>query len=615
MDSIMKNIPIYAPMFAPHLVPLVENTLKICSQSEVATVAKLVNTWGYPMAIVPQDVLSELKTKLGAYGANVTYSAPPQAQPHAAAASAAPPPPHPTSSMYGGLVRGTLSGAPSSTAPAVAKPAPTVPVNPYGGYPPATTQTAYPTAPQTNQPPGYSTYGYPYQQPQPAAPGYQAYPPHYSPPDPAAGAGYRNPYETTQTPAAVANPYYTGYPPQSGYVPHTMTGYPTQPSYPGAIPTQPSSAMYPPHQPPYVPAPTSQMPYGSGPAHPPPGLGPGPDGLGTKRDVERDDHYDEMSRKRVRGGEYSPPGANFNESFNADDAYGADPLRDDTESSNRVNALLNLFGADSPAQDSRDGDRGPQGIAKQNDEVKATESGLPTFLHGTAIKESVLAMDLTRPNPAVVADLIHRQKRKCRTCGLRFAEEEKFRAHLDMHFKINDRQRQSARKASSRLWAGTLQDWIENDDILFGAEKQSEKLLQQQQQQKKSSEGQDAEDEDDTGDEESKNKSILADEFEGEETPTCCVCREAFKKIWSETEETWVLENARRIPPRDYPKFGVISKHRALAHKACYAAVREQVSHDHELVVTTGDIEDPANPQESEETSGDMPPLEQLGQK
>ena len=56
---------------------------------------------------------------------------------------------------------------------------------------------------------------------------------------------------------------------------------------------------------------------------------------------------------------------------------------------------------------------------------------------------------------------------QCSSCGMRFAPEmaTHYSRHLDWHFRQNRKERDSSRKAHSRIWYYDINDWIQFEEI------------------------------------------------------------------------------------------------------------------------------------------------------
>uniref|UniRef100_A0A131Z062 Pre-mRNA cleavage complex 2 protein Pcf11 n=1 Tax=Rhipicephalus appendiculatus TaxID=34631 RepID=A0A131Z062_RHIAP len=135
---------------------------------------------------------------------------------------------------------------------------------------------------------------------------------------------------------------------------------------------------------------------------------------------------------------------------------------------------------------------------------------------------------------------------QCASCGLRFTDEkcEKYRQHLDWHFRANRRDKDGARKAFSRKWFYEVEDWIQFEEI-EDLEERARSFFEQQA----------TVEQDQSSNSPTAVKSVPAS---GDETGnTCAVCEEAFQLFWAEEEEQWHFKDAIRIENKVY-------------HPACY---------------------------------------------
>lgn len=147
-------------------------------------------------------------------------------------------------------------------------------------------------------------------------------------------------------------------------------------------------------------------------------------------------------------------------------------------------------------------------------------------------------------HPAVISAL--HVGTQCASCGLRFTDEkcEKYRQHLDWHFRVNRRDKDGARKAFSRKWFYEMEDWIQFEEI-EDLEERARSFFEQQA----------TVEQDQSSNSPVTIKSVPAS---GDETEnTCAVCDEAFQLFWVEEEEEWHFRDAMRMENKVY-------------HPACY---------------------------------------------
>ncbi|XP_077983868.1 pre-mRNA cleavage complex 2 protein Pcf11-like isoform X2 [Glandiceps talaboti] len=133
---------------------------------------------------------------------------------------------------------------------------------------------------------------------------------------------------------------------------------------------------------------------------------------------------------------------------------------------------------------------------------------------------------------------------QCSSCGLRFMPEEmdKYAKHLDWHFRLNRREKDGAKKATSRKWYYKLDDWIkfeEIDELEEGARSEFFELQAR------------------LGLSEMMKKpnpvvSSIAVTGENDTEEVCDICQEKFDQFWDEDEEQWQLKDAVRVDGKTY---------------------------------------------------------------
>lgn len=163
---------------------------------------------------------------------------------------------------------------------------------------------------------------------------------------------------------------------------------------------------------------------------------------------------------------------------------------------------------------------------------------------------------------------------QCASCGLRFTDEkcEKYRQHLDWHFRANRRDKDGARKAFSRKWFYEVEDWIQFEEI-EDLEERARSFFEQQA----------TVEQDQSSNSPTAIKSVPAS---GDETGnTCAVCEEAFQLFWAEEEEQWHFRDAIRIENKVY-------------HPACYEDFKRAAEAPSPVKMETEEAQPEAAPQE-----------------
>ncbi|XP_070554002.1 pre-mRNA cleavage complex 2 protein Pcf11-like [Ptychodera flava] len=132
---------------------------------------------------------------------------------------------------------------------------------------------------------------------------------------------------------------------------------------------------------------------------------------------------------------------------------------------------------------------------------------------------------------------------QCSSCGLRYLPEEmdKYAKHLDWHFRLNRREKDGAKKATSRKWYYKVDDWIkfeEIDDIEEGARSEFFELQARL----------------GLTDLIKKPNQVTSIAVTGDDDTeeVCDICQESFEQFWDEEEEQWQLKDAIRVDGKTY---------------------------------------------------------------
>ncbi|KAI9006012.1 hypothetical protein BC832DRAFT_592116 [Gaertneriomyces semiglobifer] len=125
---------------------------------------------------------------------------------------------------------------------------------------------------------------------------------------------------------------------------------------------------------------------------------------------------------------------------------------------------------------------------------------------------------------------------QCRQCGHRFERtpvgHQKMDAHLDWHFRQNRRQKEKHRKAISREWYISEDDWVGEGEVDVNTAKVGAGVL--------------------FGDGEEKNgkepvvEEVMNTPAGSEMNPKCSVCLEALERFYDEEREEWMLRGCLR---------------------------------------------------------------------
>ncbi|EFA78650.1 ENTH domain-containing protein [Heterostelium album PN500] len=124
-------------------------------------------------------------------------------------------------------------------------------------------------------------------------------------------------------------------------------------------------------------------------------------------------------------------------------------------------------------------------------------------------------------NPAV--DLYDALPLQCKTCALRFNDDELFKLHMDWHWRVNKKEKKKKKQAMSRSWYITEDEWIAFECGVTEIHHEQPALPFLNAKNKKE-------------DEQKPLPNLVADD----EQPNCPICREKFDKFWDESNEEWM---------------------------------------------------------------------------
>ncbi|KAJ8667667.1 hypothetical protein QAD02_009330 [Eretmocerus hayati] len=157
---------------------------------------------------------------------------------------------------------------------------------------------------------------------------------------------------------------------------------------------------------------------------------------------------------------------------------------------------------------------------------------------------------------------------QCSSCGARFAPEmaTRYSRHLDWHFRQNRKERDSSRKAHSRLWYYEISDWIQFEEIedledraqsWFETEKQSMEI-------------------ENAAAEELFDESLQPSVPTGsDEDAQCHVCREAFVQFYHDEKEEWHLRPAVNFDGKNFHPLCLEDHKRSLEESTLPADISE----------------------------------------
>eukprot|EP01118_Nematostelium_gracile_P017879 TRINITY_DN777_c0_g3_i1.p1 TRINITY_DN777_c0_g3~~TRINITY_DN777_c0_g3_i1.p1 ORF type:complete len:492 (-),score=85.60 TRINITY_DN777_c0_g3_i1:46-1521(-) len=132
---------------------------------------------------------------------------------------------------------------------------------------------------------------------------------------------------------------------------------------------------------------------------------------------------------------------------------------------------------------------------------------------------------LKKRDDAVVEELYTDFPLQCKNCGLRFTERHKMDLHLDWHFVQNRKDREKSRKAVSRSWYQSRDDWVNSAEI---SEKTSVPFPFGENESEENSE---------------KDQAVPADESQ----PNCVKCGELFNQYWDSNLQEWMYKDCINV--------------------------------------------------------------------
>ncbi|RDL38413.1 uncharacterized protein BP5553_02753 [Venustampulla echinocandica] len=166
-------------------------------------------------------------------------------------------------------------------------------------------------------------------------------------------------------------------------------------------------------------------------------------------------------------------------------------------------------------------------------------------------------LSLRMPRPHLISRLYANLGAPCTQCGRRFRPDEEGRkkktAHMDWHFKVHQRMRESEKKGQGRSWYVDELDWINSREV---------------------------EDDQNVDVGESRNGAGVAGPgapskpelqyIPAPDDPTlassvCPICQEKFESKWLDSAQEWVWMDAKKIGERIF-------------HASCYAEVTKDLS-------------------------------------
>ncbi|KAH9496037.1 hypothetical protein Btru_014990 [Bulinus truncatus] len=152
---------------------------------------------------------------------------------------------------------------------------------------------------------------------------------------------------------------------------------------------------------------------------------------------------------------------------------------------------------------------------------------------------------------------------QCHTCAARFTinDHEKYRAHLDWHFRQNKMEQEMVKVAKNRKWFYSIPDWVQYEELEDTEDKSRSEIFEQMRPNEEKPataatssisfqalEGKDV------------IKNPVATGVEGEDV--CATCGDPFDQMWNEETEEWILKNTIKVDGKTY-------------HPVCYEDAQE----------------------------------------
>ncbi|KAG5518880.1 hypothetical protein PMAC_002411 [Pneumocystis sp. 'macacae'] len=159
---------------------------------------------------------------------------------------------------------------------------------------------------------------------------------------------------------------------------------------------------------------------------------------------------------------------------------------------------------------------------------------LNNSLKNIELKSSSLA----KHRPELVVLLYECMSLQCRTCAKRFEDTDDGRkrrdAHLDWHFRINNRLREISLRGQSRCWYFDEEEWIKYtyEDVSSIAPESLENNSEKPKKEKEFSPDE---------------SYVLVPTDPNSLNEPCPICKEKFVAVWNEDVEEWVWKNAISI--------------------------------------------------------------------
>lgn len=148
------------------------------------------------------------------------------------------------------------------------------------------------------------------------------------------------------------------------------------------------------------------------------------------------------------------------------------------------------------------------------------------------------SVSLVKHRPELVVLLYECMSLQCHTCAKRFEDTEDGRkrrdAHLDWHFRINNRLRELSTRGQSRSWYFDEEEWIKytHEDVSLVTTEPLDNDLDKPKKQKEFNHD---------------DSYVLTPTDPNAANEPCPICKEKFVSVWNEDVEEWVWKNSISI--------------------------------------------------------------------
>ncbi|CAG8784429.1 43389_t:CDS:2, partial [Gigaspora margarita] len=162
-------------------------------------------------------------------------------------------------------------------------------------------------------------------------------------------------------------------------------------------------------------------------------------------------------------------------------------------------------------------------------------------------KIQLTSNDIQRKRDGVTAILYDALPLQCKQCGFRYARDEggkaKMDAHLDWHFRQNRRMKEKAKKAQSRSWFVSEEDWIHSREAEIKSTQSPAFFDFENANAAKGAVGASQPKKDDVV----KESTVIVPLDPERAGRPCTICQEKFQVFWNDADEEWLFRNAIEV--------------------------------------------------------------------